>query len=84
MNIKGTIKTIGELQTFDSGFKKKELIIETGGEYPQLIKFEVIKDTITKLDAMVEGQEVDVHFNIRGREHDGRVFNNLQAWKFEF
>ncbi len=27
--------------------------------------------------------EVTVHFDIRGREHNGRYYNNLQGWKVD-
>ena len=33
------------------------------------------------LDTLQPGQEVTVSFDIRGREYNGRYFNNLQGWK---
>ena len=33
--IEGTIKVIGETQEFDSGFKKRQIVITTAGDYPQ-------------------------------------------------
>ena len=84
MNIKGVIKTISDVQTFDSGFRKQEFVIETEDKYPQLIKFEIIKDNIEKFDPLlIEGGNVDVSFNIRGNEYNGKVYNSLQAWKIE-
>ncbi len=32
---------------------------------------------------MNTGDEVQVTFNIRGNEYNGRYFNNLQAWKLQ-
>jgi len=83
MEIKGKIFRIEDEQTFDSGFKKREFIIETEGDFPQLIKFELIKDKILLCDKLFEGMVVTVHFNIRGRDHNGKVFNSLQAWKID-
>jgi len=33
------------------------------------------------IDQFNPGEEVNVLFNIRGREYNGRYFVNLQAWK---
>ena len=32
-------------------------------------------------DDLQPGQEVTVSFDIRGREHNGRYYNNLQGWR---
>ena len=80
----GQIKTIGETKTFGSDFQVREFVIETADEkYPQKVKFQVIKEGCEKLgDDFNEGDNVTVAFNIRGKElDDGRVFNNLQAWR---
>ena len=85
LQVKGTIKTIADIQTFDTGFRKQEFVIETTEDkFPQLIKFEIIKDNIEKFDPfLIEGGNVDVHFNIRGNEYNGKVYNSLQCWKLE-
>lgn len=84
LKITGTIKTIGEKQEFDSGFYKRELIIETGGEYPQLVKFEVTKERSDKLtEYNKEGDLVTVKFDIRGNEYNSKIYNNLNAWRIE-
>jgi hypothetical protein len=33
MEVKGTIKVIGETQTFDSGFRKRQIVITTSELY---------------------------------------------------
>jgi hypothetical protein len=81
MELQGTIKIIFETQEFDSGFKKREFVVTTDGDYPQDIKFEFIKDKVDILDKYSEGQRVDVSFDIRGNEYNGKYYNNLQAWK---
>ncbi len=40
-----------------------------------------MKDKISLLEGLEPGQEVTVSFDIRGREYNGRYFNNLQGWK---
>ena len=42
---------------------------------------EVPAAVAVKVGGKQEGQEVTVSFDIRGREYNGRYFNNLQAWK---
>lgn len=78
--MKGIIKKIGDLQTFESGFKKKEVLIETLGQYPQLIPIDFVKDNTDKLNGISEGDEVEVQYNIRGNEYNGRHYVNLQGW----
>lgn len=82
LKLTGKIKQIGEVQIFDSGFRKLEFVITTLEQYPQDVKFEIIKD---RIDNFIQynkvGQEVEVSFNVRGNEYNGRYFVNLQAWK---
>ena len=78
----GKIKLIQEPKTFDSGFTKREMVvIVEDGKYPQEINLEFVQDKVALLDALQPGQEVTVSFDIRGREYNGRYFNNLQGWK---
>lgn len=78
----GKVKLIQEAKTFDSGFTKREMVvIVEDGKYPQEINLEFVQDKVALLDALQIGQEVTVTFDIRGREYNGRYFNNLQGWK---
>ncbi len=53
------------------------------GKYPQEINLEFVQDKVSLLDNVQVGQEVTVTFDIRGREYNGRYFNNLQGWKIQ-
>lgn len=78
----GKIKLIQDPRTFDSGFTKREMVvIVDDGRYPQEINLEFVQDKVSLLDNLQPGQEVTVSFDIRGREYNGRYFNNLQGWK---
>jgi len=79
--IEGTIKVILDTQTFGSGFSKREFVITTDEKFPQDVKLETIKEKTGLLDRFSEGQRVKASFNIRGNEHNGRYYVNLQAWK---
>ena len=81
--LEGSIKKVFEMQTFNSGFTKREFVVTTDEKYPQDIKFEVVKDKCSLLDAYGENDRVKVSFNIRGNEYKERFYVNLQAWKIE-
>ncbi|MCR9104246.1 MAG: DUF3127 domain-containing protein [Gammaproteobacteria bacterium] len=81
-DLTGKIKLIQDAKTFDSGFTKREMVvIVDSGKYPQEINLEFVQDKVSLLDDLQVGQEVTVSFDIRGREYNGRYFNNLQGWK---
>ena len=84
-DVTGTVKVIGETQSFGTGdFTKRELVLVVeDGKYPQEISIEFIKDQGDKLDALAVGQECTVTFDLRGREHNGRWFNSLNGWKLD-
>lgn len=83
MELNGRIKLINDLMTFDSGFRKREFVLTTQEQYPQDIKMEVIQDRVSLLDSLKPGDEVQVYFNVKGREYNGNYYVNLQAWKIE-
>jgi single-stranded DNA-binding protein len=82
--LSGKVKLVQEPQTFGSGFTKREFVVSVeDGKYTQDISLECIQDKVSMLDSVNAGDEVKVSFDIRGREHNGRYFNNLQAWRIQ-
>lgn len=80
----GRIKLIQDPKTFESGFTKREMVVTVeDGRYPQDINLEFVQDKAALLDNLQPGQDVTVSFDIRGREFNGRYFNNLQGWRVE-
>jgi hypothetical protein len=80
----GKLKWIGEVQSFASGFTKREFVVTTAADkYPQDLKFEIVKDRCALLDPFEVGQDVDVSFDIRGNEYNGKYFVNLSCWKIQ-
>jgi hypothetical protein len=78
----GAVRLIHDTQTFASGFTKREFVVETeDGKYPQLIKLELVKDSVKHLDGIRVNDVVNVSFNIRGSEYNGKHYVNLVAWK---
>ena len=82
LKLNGKIKLIGDIQEFDSGFKKVEFVITTDDQYPQDVKFEIVKD---KIDNFIKynkvGDDVQVSFNVRGNEYKEKYYVSLTAWK---
>ena len=88
MEIKGIIKKISETVQISDRFRKREFVLEYANnpDYPQPLQFEMVQDRCELLDSFHEGQEVEVHFELRGREWTSpqgevKYFNSLQAWK---
>lgn len=86
MELKGTITKIGEIQTFASGFQKKEIVLTTQEQYPQPIAIEFLKDKIDLLDKFKVGDTAAVSINIGGREWTSpagevKYFNSITGWK---
>lgn len=58
-------------------------VIETAGEYPRKMAFEVFgADKVEKYNIQLN-EELVVNFDIDAREYQGRWFNSIRAWKVE-
>ncbi|TDG93068.1 DUF3127 domain-containing protein [Cardinium endosymbiont of Culicoides punctatus] len=90
MNITGKIFEINAPQQVSDSFRKRLFVIEhtENPQYPEYVSFELIQDKCDLLDEFSEGDEVTVHFNLRGRKWTNpegvvKYFNSLQAWRLE-
>lgn len=84
MELVGTIKQIGEIQQFESGFFKQEILLVTDDEkYPQTVPIEFPKEKTNLLSEVAEGMKVKVGINIRGSEWQGRHFVSLTGWRVD-
>ena len=88
MELQGTIKKIGETQTFASGFQKRELVLLTEEQYPQPIQIDFLSDKIDLLNNVSEGESVKIGINIRGKEWTNpqgevKYFNSITGWRIE-
>ncbi len=86
MEITGKVVKIFDEKQVSASFKKRELVIKTNEQYPQVILMEMVQDKIKHLDGVNVGDSVNVHVNIRGREWkspEGQIkyFNTLEAWR---
>lgn len=81
LTLKGAIKLVKPTQTISDSFQKREFVIETEDQYPQLVQFELTQDKVSLIDDSYVGKNVEVSFNVRGREWNDKYFVNLQAWR---
>lgn len=88
--VTGVIRTIMDTQQVTDSFRKREFALEIeDGRYPQTVKFQLVQDKTSLLDDFEAGQQVQVHFNLRGREFtrktDGQTdyWTNLECWRIE-
>ncbi len=83
LDITGKLHKVFETEQKTDSFKAREFVIETSGEYPQFVKFQTTQDRCGLIDNYKEGDQIKVHFDLRGREWQGKYFTNLNAWKIE-
>jgi hypothetical protein len=83
LELEGNIIKINDTQQVSASFSKREFVIETIENYPQKVAFELTQDKTGLIDGYQLGDKIKVHFNVRGREWNGKYFTNLQAWKIE-
>tara|TARA_B110001450_G_scaffold94879_1_gene89994 strand:+ start:1778 stop:2179 length:402 start_codon:yes stop_codon:yes gene_type:complete len=89
MEVIGKVKIIGDVQTFGAnGFQKRELVVTTDDQYPQMIMIEFVQDKCDLLNNYSVGQDVKVSINLRGREWinpqgEAKYFNSIQGWRIE-
>ena len=88
----GVVKEVCEVQKFDSGFTKQELIVTDDigqtPRFPNMLCFTFKKERIEKLVGVSAGQRVKITFAIDGREwengyHKKCHSNDLTALKID-
>ena len=90
MDISAKIIEIFATAKVTDTFQKREFVVEYSDnpQYPEYVKFELVQDKCTLLDGFNVGDEVVVHFNLKGRKWTDpqgvvKYFNSLQAWRLE-
>ena len=87
----GVVEEVLPVQTFSSGFTKRDLIlgndVDSPSKYPNPVKFSFKKDNCSLLDGVNKGQRAKVRFVIDGRKWEGQkgvqYFVDLTALKIE-
>jgi hypothetical protein len=87
--IKGAIKLINPIKVINDKFSVREFVVTTpDAKYPQDILFQTVNDKMDVLESLGVGQQVEVSYNVRGREYAApgkpvKYYNTLDAWKIE-
>lgn len=87
MEIKGKIIEVLEKKTgttkTGNAWASQEYVIETEGQYPKKICFNVFgEDKITEF-GITKGCNATIQMDINAREYQGRWYNDIRAWKVE-
>ena len=89
LQLKGKLKIKGNEQVVSDRFRKREFVVtDDSSQYPQHISFQLTQDKCSLLDRINIGDEINVSFNLRGREWKSpqgeiKYFNSLEAWKID-
>lgn len=86
LKISGKVTDILETQSGESKngpWKKRDFILETGGEYPKKVCITQWGDQIDTNNVQ-KGDSITVSIDIQSREYNGRWYTDVKAWKIEF
>ena len=83
--ITGTLEKKYETETKGESFRVRDFVIKAndGGQYDNFVKFQCTQDRTAIIDQFNEGDEIKVHFDLRGRQWQDKYFTNLNAWRVE-
>ena len=85
--ITGLLHAFGPTIQVSEKFRKRDFVLNTEGDYPQYIQFQLTQDKVNEIEKFAKGQAMTVHFNLRGREYvkngENKYFNTLEAWKLD-
>ena len=82
--ITGTLVRKYETETKGESFRIRDFVIKTeNGQYDNFVKFQTTQDRTDIIESYVEGEEIKVHFDLRGRQWQDKYFTNLNAWRVE-
>ena len=85
----GFLKVKGNEQKVSDRFRKREFVLtDNAVSYPQTIQFQLTQDRTSLLDSANVGDEITVHFQLKGREWKNpqgeiKFFNSLDVFKIE-
>jgi hypothetical protein len=84
----GRIIAITDTIVVSDKFKKREIVLEDNGTYPQTICFQLSQDKCDLANPLIIGQMATVHYNLRGKswtnpQGETKYFNTLDVWKIE-
>lgn len=85
VTITGKVVDILEEKSGESSngpWRKQDFILETEGQYPRKVCITQWGDRIEEFD-VEEGERLTAHVDIESREHKGRWYTDVKAWRVE-
>ena len=87
--LSGIVKVVNPTVQVSEKFAKREFVVtDASSMYPQDIMFQSTQDKCSLLDNVQVNDQVEVSFNLRGREWTSpqgevKYFNTLEAWRID-
>jgi len=85
----GIVKVVSQTVQISEKFAKREFVVtDASSMYPQDIMFQLTQDKCSLLDSVQVNDQIEVSFNLRGREWTSpqgevKYFNTLEAWRID-
>ena len=85
MEVTGKVVKVFPKNQVSDKFSKRDIVIETSEDYPQLLSIQFVQDKCEVLDNIMEGENVKIGINLRGRawtnpQGETKYFNTIQGW----
>lgn len=78
----GVVVSIGDREQRSGSFTSRNFVVcDEAENYPQNIGFQAVQERCDILDTFNPGDRVEVSFDLRGRDWNGKNITNLNAWK---
>ena len=86
MEVKGKLVEKLELETGTSKagkeWQKQTVVIDTGGEFNNIIAVSAFGDKVDKMNMLEEGMTVAILCNVYSREYNGKYYHNIDGYHF--
>jgi|TARA_R110002012_G_scaffold304359_1_gene507820 hypothetical protein len=86
MEVRGKVKMKLDLETGTSKagkeWQKQSIVIDTGGEFNNIIAVSAFGDKVQKMNMLEEGMTVSILCNVYSREYNGKYYHNIDGYHF--
>jgi hypothetical protein len=84
--VEGIVKQYPQMQQGNGQngqWYKQEMIVETYGQYPKLVRITFMNEKIDGLRAFPIGSPVKVSVNLESKEYNGKWYDSINGWKVD-
>jgi hypothetical protein len=84
METKGTVTSKSEItEVGANNTEKASFVIETNDQYPSRKAFDLIGKSAKSVNYFNIGDEVNVHFDFKSREYNGKEYHSINAYRVD-